>query len=577
MRTVKRLAHGSRGRGLLLATASGALVLVAGACTAYAQGTPSPFAGTWRGTLTASFVTVCNGSTQTCTRNEPWTGTVDAQGQFNGVYGPGTEDCVGLGGGSSTTASFSRSYLISSTGAALEHTYTPSLNGNGASCNLNVQYSSSPSLAMSGVTSGCPSLAASAPGLSCTETYQYSNKGSGVPAVFPMVVTGSIGPTVSNITAAIQYRPQDVGTSGSVYTFAVAPSTIVKSAPGKSVLPEDVLPPLGYATRADDGTKDTAVACVLAQLNSSGQLQAVTVSSLQAYVSGVLSSAGQAVNVINGVATANIGGATFYVGYGTSASSMLSSGVNRNVVAVPGALECKPQAPQTGWWWNASESGRGYTIESSGNKLFIATYLYDVTGRSTWYVSAGPTSLDGSLYTGNLESYANGQTLTGAYRAPTLPPTIAGTISLAFSDATHGTLVWPGGTVAIKRYEYGTGGVNAIPQANQPESGWWWNKNESGRGYFIEWQGGTAVMAGYLYEADGHSAWYYAAAQTPNAQALSANWSQYANGQTLTGAYKPATQANPNVGPVTIQFQGAQDGIMTLPGGRQVPITRYRF
>jgi hypothetical protein len=394
--------------------------------------------------------------------------------------------------------------------------------------------------------------------------------------VFRMTVSGSIGPTVSNITAAIQYRAEDVGTTGSVYAFAVAPSTIVRPALKSSALDEDALPPLGFATKAD-GTKDTAVACVLAQLNSSGQLQSVSSSSLAAYVTGVLSSQGQAVNVINGVATANIGGATFYVGYGTSSTAMINNGINRNVVAVPGALECKPQPPQTGWWWNAAESGRGYTIEASGNKLFVATYLYDVTGRSTWYVSAGPTSLDGSLYTGNLESYANGQSLTGAYRSPTLPPTIAGTITLAFSDAHNGTLVWPGGTVAIKRYEYGTGGVNAVPQANQPESGWWWNASESGRGYFIEWQGGVALMAGYMYDASGSPLWYYSRADTPNAQALSSRWEQYANGQTLTGAYKPATQANANVGAVTIQFQGAQEAIMTLPGGRQIPITRYRF
>jgi hypothetical protein len=131
--------------------------------------------------------------------------------------------------------------------------------------------------------------------------------------------------------------------------------------------------------------------------------------------------------------------------------------------------------------------------------------------------------------------------------------------------------------VAIKRYEYGTGGVNAVPQANQPENGWWWNASESGRGYFIEWQAGTAVMAGYMYEADGHSAWYMAAAQTPNAQAFSSSWEQYANGQTMTGSYHAPTLPPTIAGAVTIQFSGAQDAIMTLPGGRQLPITRYRF
>jgi hypothetical protein len=34
---------------------------------------------------------------------------------------------------------------------------------------------------------------------------------------------------------------------------------------------------------------------------------------------------------------------------------------------------------------------------------------------------------------------------------------------------------------------------------------------------------------------------------------------------------------NSNVGPVTIQFDGAETGIMTLPGSRTAAIRRYRF
>ena len=62
--------------------------------------------------------------------------------------------------------------------------------------------------------------------------------------------------------------------------------------------------------------------CVLAQLSASGQLVGVSASTLQAYVTGVLSSQGTAVTILNGVPTVNIGGATFFVGYGTTAQSM---------------------------------------------------------------------------------------------------------------------------------------------------------------------------------------------------------------------------------------------------------------
>lgn len=60
-------------------------------------------------------------------------------------------------------------------------------------------------------------------------------------------------------------------------------------------------------------------------------------------------------------------------------------------------------------------------------------------------------------------------------------------------------------------------------------------------------------------------------------QTFSSNWLQVANGQTMTGAYKKPMIINSNVGPVTIVFQDAANATLTLPGGRQVAITRHRF
>ncbi|NJD87665.1 MAG: hypothetical protein FIB05_06595 [Betaproteobacteria bacterium] len=391
------------------------------------------------------------------------------------------------------------------------------------------------------------------------------------PPVFEMTVTSSITPTVSSATANIQYRPADVGQSGSVYTFAVAPRTLVSTGAESALV-------LGKTAPGKASGDDAPVACVLAQLNGSGQLQGVSASALQSYLSGVLSSQGQAVKVIDGVATANIAGATFYVGYGASATAMMSGGVNRNVITVPGTQVCQPKPPQTGWWWNAAEDGRGYTIESTGDKLFFAAYLYDVSGRSTWYIAAGPTSIDGSLFVGNLESYTNGQSLSGAFRSPVRPPVLNGQVTLAFNDEHHGTLIWPGGTVAIDRMEWGVGGVNAVPQANQPENGWWLSGLDDGRGFFIEWQAGIGFMAGFMYDDAGAPVWYIAANPlSANAQVFSSNWEQYTNGQTLTGTYRPPNRPPTLVGPATIQFSGPANAVMTMPGGRQVTLTRYRF
>jgi hypothetical protein len=45
----------------------------------------------------------------------------------------------------------------------------------------------------------------------------------------------------------------------------------------------------------------------------------------------------------------------------------------------------------------------------------------------------------------------------------------------------------------------------------------------------------------------------------------------------MTGAYKKPSVINSNVGPVAIQFQDATNATLTLPGGKQLAITRERF
>jgi hypothetical protein len=400
-----------------------------------------------------------------------------------------------------------------------------------------------------------PSCPDATPTDSWVLTATFSSTSSKAPPVFPVSVTGSITPTTANAQATFQPRPQEAGTSQSVYVFALAPPGIVRNA---------------------IAVKDTPVACVLAQMNTSGQLSAVSASNLQATVTGVLNAQGNAVTVLNNVSTPNVAGATFFVGYGTSSTAMINSGINVSAVAVPGTNACTPQPPQTGWWWNSAEGGRGYSIETQGNRLFMAAYLYDASGRASWLVASGPTSLDGSLFNGDLFSCSGGQSLAGAY--PGFPNCAsAGAITLAFNDATHGTMVWPGGTIPIERLPFVPNGLTAAPQANLPEAGWWWNSSENGRGFFIEWQNGNANLAGYMYDDAGNPIWYISVYPTPNPMALAGSWWQYANGQTLTGAYRPATRINDNVAPLSVQFTSTETATLTLPGGRQVPLIRFRF
>jgi hypothetical protein len=386
-----------------------------------------------------------------------------------------------------------------------------------------------------------------------------------------MVVRANIDAVTATAAADIQFRPQDVGTQGSVFVFALAPASRVQAAETEGVLK------VGFAK--DDKKADTPIACVLAQLNASGQMVAVTSSNLAAYLTGVLSAQGASVSILNGVPTGNVAGATFFVGYGSSGTSMINTGINRAAVTVPGSLTCIPSAPQTGWWWNPLEDGRGFSLEKRGNNLFFAAFLYDVSGRSTWYVSSGPVSLEGSLYNGDLLSASGGQTLGGPYvRFPTLAS--VGSMTLTFNNESTGTMVWPGGTVPIQRFNIIANGVNAPPVAGVPESGWWWNENEAGRGFFMEWQGNTLDIAGYMYDDNGNSVWYLTVGTiggTPTARTFNGTWWSYTGGQALTGPWRQNTRSNSNVAPMTITFSAPDTALMTLPNGRTTNLRRHRF
>jgi hypothetical protein len=229
--------------------------------------------------------------------------------------------------------------------------------------------------------------------------------------------------------------------------------------------------------------------------------------------------------------------------------------------------------PQTGWWWNPAQSGRGFFIEQQGNDLFFAGYLYADNGRALWTISAGSKG-PGSTYSGSLLTFGSGQTLTGPYQAPMQGPSL-GNLTLQFTDSTHATMTWPGGTMPIVRTDYA--GLSLPVVANAPETGWWWNAAESGRGFSLETQGSTMFIAGYMYDASGNPVWYISVGTLNAAGLYSGSWMQFANGQMLTGPYQPPTMVNGNVGTVTIQFSDRQNGTMTLPDMRVIAFTRFHF
>ncbi len=244
------------------------------------------------------------------------------------------------------------------------------------------------------------------------------------------------------------------------------------------------------------------------------------------------------------------------------------------VLALLFVANTAPAQVAPGWWWNPAEPGRGFFLEGQGQSIFMAGYLYEDNGRATW-VTSNLTATATNDYSGQLSTFSGGQTLNGPWRpnvanfAP-LPP-----VRLQFSDASHATLTWPGGSLPIQRTEIVAGGLSALVAPGTPETGWWWNPAEPGRGFSIDIQAGVLYLGGFMYDSAGAPIWYVSG-QAPMATPVRyvGNWTQYANGQTMTGPFRPAVIANANVGAVSIDFESSISAKMRMPDGRINPITR---
>ena len=131
---------------------------------------------------------------------------------------------------------------------------------------------------------------------------------------------------------------------------------------------------------------------------------------------------------------------------------LVSAGCIAGLVFLPGfALAF---TPESGWWYNPAESGRGFAIEVQNNTVFMSGFLYETGGAPLWFVTSANYSQTNNRFEGDMLSLRGGQCLTCTFRPPILQPSL-GRISVNFTSPSTANLVWPGGTVPIVRQVYG--------------------------------------------------------------------------------------------------------------------------
>ncbi len=233
-----------------------------------------------------------------------------------------------------------------------------------------------------------------------------------------------------------------------------------------------------------------------------------------------------------------------------------------------------PIVPETGWYWNAAEGGRGFFVEQRGDNVFMAGFHYEMDGSATWFVGQGMAI--NSYLTSPMYMFRGGQTLSGAWDAAELG-TSPGSMTIYFDTPSAATLYWPGGSVSLVRFPAAPGGGIPVPQAGAPQSGWWWNATEGGRGFAIEFQADFVFIAGFMYAADGDPTWYVTNGRMTAPNEYVAEWYAFTGGQAMGQPWRAAAATTPTSGSIRLTFSDATHGTLTLPDGRQIALTRFEF
>ncbi len=233
--------------------------------------------------------------------------------------------------------------------------------------------------------------------------------------------------------------------------------------------------------------------------------------------------------------------------------------------------------PQSGMWWNSSQSGRGYAIEyyPDSSKLFFGGFLYAADGSAAWYVTA--CALSGASCTGTLDAYRGGSTLTSSSGSGLGQTGSVGQLSLAFASTTSGTMTWPGGTVALSRFPIeGTDGSLSPDLDGSVQNGWYYSSSELGSGWFFEVQSASPnrmFALAYMYNAAGQPTWYLASGAMTTTTMFEGRLTEFAGGAPISApATSPTSSADR--GAVTVRFSSNRTAQVTLPT-RSITLTRF--
>jgi len=219
-------------------------------------------------------------------------------------------------------------------------------------------------------------------------------------------------------------------------------------------------------------------------------------------------------------------------------------------------------------WWNAAESGWGINLNHQGTVIFGTLFNYDAVG-PMWVVATMIRQSDGS-FSGDLYR-TTGNPFNAAYSPTVQVNTLVGTMRVAFTTASTGTLTYVVNGVSV------TKAISRQPLSTTPPTctfttadrsiatnyqDLWWNRNEPGWGININQQGTVVFATLFTYGLDGKGTWF-----VMNGSRVAGTTNRFSGDlyRTTGSAFNApwAAGSATKVGTMTFAFDTGTDGTMT--------------
>ncbi len=225
-----------------------------------------------------------------------------------------------------------------------------------------------------------------------------------------------------------------------------------------------------------------------------------------------------------------------------------------------------------GTWWNPAEPGTGFFFEAQGPTGVVTFFVFDPEGRPTWVSAAGSMTSQGAgfRFQGTLLRYTGGQAVDAPLQRTPVSQAV-GEVTIVF-DGESAQVTLPKRSFTARKFVTG----NAAGGGLQPETGIYWEPDQSGRGYAVETIGSSLAVTMFHYDDRGQPTWNLSVAPLRGG-ATTAPFHRYVGGQTLDGPFTVAPGSPLMQGSLHISFTDACHAQLQLRAVPVLSIRRFAF